>query len=664
MLDGIAHFVSIIRCLALRKLLLLFFICLWVSCENRQDHDLSQNDTRGDSVGVYLDKAKDKTLPLNLRKKAIDRVLVLVEKQPLDTMFPLILYQKSLIHFSAGEYDSLLNCHQRFIDLTPQHQNDSILAEQHYLMGYYFNEITHSDSKAVFYYTKSKEYFERIKDSQGIAKNLLTIGTIQKDKNDFFGSKETLVEALKFLNVRKDRNLMAYAYNVLATDHRKLLNLSDAITYYNRAIATTDSEKDKLLFKNNLAVTYMDDNSYDKAIATLSGIQEDSLWLDNQIEKARVLDNLAYARWLAGHAVSAEDFKVPLHLRKQNKDRRGQIASYTHLGEYYAQSKPPLGKRYFDSVIQLSKLSKIPRAEKDALKFLMRLEPDNVQFHDRYIALQDSLYAQELQVKTQFAKYKYDDRIKQESIQSLELENTQRAMEASRQRAYKIMYLGGVFFMISVLGFTFFIFVQRTKRLKQANKIARLEAIHDTEAELSRKIHDDHGAELNKAMLMVQNDVDKSVVLDSLEKLYHRSRDLAREINEVDTGPHFWEGLVAMLTFRTPNTVKLFLSGGKEIDWASVAGPTKTVLYKVLQELMINLARHSDANAVAITFQIHEKNLLVGYEDDGAGATQEALVMKNGLRNTEKRIQAIHGSIIFDTEKNGGFRAEIQIPIK
>mgnify|MGYP001188103041 CR=1 FL=1 len=109
-----------------------------------------------------------------------------------------------------------------------------------------------------------------------------------------------------------------------------------------------------------------------------------------------------------------------------------------------------------------------------------------------------------------------------------------------------------------ILVFLYFSFVQRTKNLRQAHKLSRLEAIYETESELSRKIHDEHGARLNQTMIMVQNDASKSHVLDSLELLYNHSRDLAREINDVDTGPNYWNGLLGMLTFRTPKSVKLF----------------------------------------------------------------------------------------------------------
>ena len=278
---------------------------------------------------------------------------------------------------------------------------------------------------------------------------------------------------------------------------------------------------------------------------------------------------------------------------------------------------------------------------------------------DRYVFLQDSLYEQELKVKTQFAKYKYDDKLKQESILRLEKDNAEKELEVSRQRNQKIIYLGGFLFAISVLGLSIYSFRQRTKRLRQKNKADKLIAAHETEAELSRRLHDGFGARLNQAMLMVQNDTGKSTLLDTLEGLYDQSRDFSREINEVDTGPNFKEEFFEMLRFRTPPIAKLFITGSKEINWENITPLTKTVLYKVLQELMINMGKHSKASMIAITFQKVGKILKVDYSDDGIGASIVALNAKNGLRNTEKRIQALGGTITFDSGKGDGFRANI-----
>ena len=349
-------------------------------------------------------------------------------------------------------------------------------------------------------------------------------------------------------------------------------------------------------------------------------------------------------------------------MRIQNNDERGLIASYTHLGEFYSKNNPKKAKSYFNEVITLSKTIKKPLAEKDALKFLMQLEPANVNLRDRYIFLQDSLYEQELNVKTQFAKYKYDDKEKQEENLRLEKENAEKALEINRQRTQKITSFFGLALLLSGLGFIIYYFKERTRRLVHENRTAKMEATLETEAEMSRRLHDDFGAGLNQAMLMVQGDTDKSKVFDRLDWLYNQSRNFSREINEVDTGPRFKEEFLGMLRHRTPESAKLLILGSKDVDWEGMAPLSKKVLCKVLQELMINMGRYSKATLVTIGFEEKGNMLKVAYTDNGVGASKEDLKTKNGLRNTEKRIQAIGGTITFDTGKDAGFKASIKMP--
>jgi len=245
----------------------------------------------------------------------------------------------------------------------------------------------------------------------------------------------------------------------------------------------------------------------------------------------------------------------------------------------------------------------------------------------------------------------------------LEKEKAEQALLASEERSKKsISYLGSLLLVLG-LSFAIYFFRQRTKRLKEENKTAKLVATLETEAEMSRRLHDDFGAGLNQTMLMLQGDGDKSKILDRLEGLYNQSRNFSREVNEVDTGTPFKEEFLEMLRYRTPSQANLIITGTKDIEWNGVPPLSKKVLYKVMQELMINMGKHSKASLITIVFKKSGSELLVKYNDNGVGASQKDINRKNGLRNTEKRIQAIGGSITFDSGKGEGFSAHVVIPI-
>lgn len=646
----------------MKRFLILAVIVLLCSCKFSGDTPISTRKIAKDSALFYFTHSLDGALSPIKKKQALNKALFLARNLKEDSLYTSFFYQKCHLIFSLGEYDSLLVLNKLLQEHALRTNDIPILARQHYLMGYYFDEVASMPDSAFNNYNSSKNYFLLMQDSSWVGRSLLNMGIIQKNQNDFFGSKETLTEAEKYLVLSESDGDIPSLYNALATNHRKLLNFEDAIAYYQEAMELVTSNEDKRILKNNLATTFIDSKQYDMAISLLNEIVGDSLLIQNPREYGRVLDNLAYAQWLSGTEWNEKHFLDALEIRREAKDRRGLIASYTHLGEFHSQTGPQMARAYFDSVIWFSKSLKMPRAETDVLGFLMKLEPNNVDFKDRYIFLQDSLYGQELKVKTQFAKYKYDNQVVQEKSLRLEKENAQKELEVTRQRTQKIISFFGLALLLLAISFIVYYFKQRTQGLAQENKTAKLEATWETEAEMSRRLHDDFGAGLHQAMLMVQGDTDKTKVLDRLDGLYNQSRNFSREINEVDTGRHFKEEFLEMLRYRTPDSAKLLISGNREVDWERMATLSKKVLYKVLQELMINMGRHSGATLVTIGFEERGNMLMVGYTDNGVGASEQDLKAKNGLRNTEKRIQAIGGTITFGSGKGEGFRVQLEIP--
>jgi signal transduction histidine kinase len=63
---------------------------------------------------------------------------------------------------------------------------------------------------------------------------------------------------------------------------------------------------------------------------------------------------------------------------------------------------------------------------------------------------------------------------------------------------------------------------------------------------------------------------------------------------------------------------------------------------------------------VVIGFDCDQKNLKIDYSDNGVGFS-EKLILKNGLKNAENRIQAVNGILTFDSQINKGFKAKIVV---
>lgn len=645
------------------KLVLLSLVFLGISCSEKSTQNNTEFKIANDSTLYYYKIGLGKSISIREQLKSINKAFQFVKKANKDSsLFSKVLYRKSYLHFNLQQYDSLLYFGNILIKDSIHSKNDYTLGAQFYLKAYYFHNIAQILDSAFVNYNLSKNCYQRVKDSSKVAKGLLNMGLIQKNQSDFFGSKETITEALQFINKKRDSGFLPSVYNTLATNHRKLLNYEDAIKYYLKTLEITSSNKDKLKCQNNLGTTYIDNRQFKTAISLFNTIIKDSLLIKTPKEYARVLDNLSYAKWLNGIVTSVEeDSQKALQIRVKYNDKRGQIASYTHLGEIYSKTNSKKAMSFFDSVICLSKTLKMARAEKDVLKHLIVLTPGNLKLRDRYEFLQDSLQTRKLKVKTQFAKYKYDDRLKQESILRLEKEKAEKDLALSKKSNENTIYLGGLLIIIIISGFGKYISNKQTAHLKQQSKLENLETIYRTEAKLSRRLHDDFGAKINHAMLLVQNKSNTSDLLDTLDQLYNQSRDFSRAINEVDTDEYYYKYLLSELRLHTSKDIKLYITGGNAIDWNLISPTKKTIIFKVLRELMINMKKYSHATVVTIKYIKTSNYIEINYSDNGVGASKEDMFTKNGLKNTEKRINAIKGKIKFDIEGKG-FKVFIQIP--
>jgi len=90
----------------------------------------------------------------------------------------------------------------------------------------------------------------------------------------------------------------------------------------------------------------------------------------------------------------------------------------------------------------------------------------------------------------------------------------------------------------------------------------------------------------------------------------------------------------------------------------------KLNLYRILQEACNNVIRHADARSVSLVMKMRNGGLQVELKDDGIGFdTSDIKAQKGiGLRNMETRARALHGSITYESNIDGGTIIQLHIP--
>jgi two-component system sensor histidine kinase DegS len=87
-------------------------------------------------------------------------------------------------------------------------------------------------------------------------------------------------------------------------------------------------------------------------------------------------------------------------------------------------------------------------------------------------------------------------------------------------------------------------------------------------------------------------------------------------------------------------------------------------IYRIVQEGLTNVAKHSGAISVKLAMIEKENYLLILIEDDGKGIIFEknAIIRGNGLKNMKQRALLLKGDLNIESEKGSGTIICVRIP--
>src|SRR5690606_17080602 len=88
---------------------------------------------------------------------------------------------------------------------------------------------------------------------------------------------------------------------------------------------------------------------------------------------------------------------------------------------------------------------------------------------------------------------------------------------------------------------------------------------------------------------------------------------------------------------------------------------TELMLFRIIQELINNVVKHSQATQSAITFAADGNYLHIEVSDNGKGFTAQR--EGQGLHSIKQRLQAVGGEIDVDSKENLGTRVHIRMLI-
>ena len=524
------------------------------------------------------------------------------------------------------------------------------------------NSTKQKFDSAFYFYNRSKILYETDHDSAATAYNLIQMAMIQQVSSDYSGSEKNLIEALHY--VARNSLYESAAYNLLGISSKELSNYDDALYYYDKVKSTTTDTLPKIIIENNKASVYIQKKEFNTSIKLLEAILNSKVLDTVAVTKSRVIDNLGYSYHKVN--LNQEGFRLmnqALDIRKKHHDSYGTIRSCLHLSEYFQKSNPQKAEEYALEAYQIAKRVRSFDERLESLSLLVanNFEKENNTYAVAYIRLNDSILKVRNNAKNQFVKIKYDSDQNRADNLKLTTQKAETLYQLERQKNGNLV----LYFLVLVL-VAISIFV--IQFLLNKNKKEKIRISYSTETRISKQLHDELANDVYHAMTFAETqdlttENNKEILLSNLDHIYSRTRNISKENGAIDTGAHFVPHLKEMMSNYSNYSVNVMVNGLDVLQNTALETNTKITVYRILQELLVNMKKHSQCSLVVISFKKINKKIQIEYTDNGIGAPIDKINLKNGLLNVENRIHVINGTLTFDTTNQKGFRVSITFPI-
>lgn len=244
------------------------------------------------------------------------------------------------------------------------------------------------------------------------------------------------------------------------------------------------------------------------------------------------------------------------------------------------------------------------------------------------------------------------------------------------EKLYYIVIIATFAFFLLTCFIVYISVVQNKKKIlyKQELVKAKLEIKEQTMRHIAYELHDNLGqiASLIKINLTTLQLDDRDATALKIEDTKELTRKLIADIKSLsvslnsDRVVHL--GLIKVLKEEVERLNKIG-SFSAYIDIEGEAfnpgNDTTIILYRMAQELINNIVKHSGAQRIRVLLRVSEKIFTLAISDDGMGFNPDEKLRSggSGLLNLQNRAKLINAHLSIQSSEGNGTQVQIQLPI-
>jgi two-component system, NarL family, sensor kinase len=486
---------------------------------------------------------------------------------------------------------------------------------------------------------------------------------------------------------------LSNAYMELALTFSKFYDYLKALLYINKAIAVLEKSKTKLsittcralIMKCNILLHLKQyDDIEEVANKTLKILNQKKIpefetqlnislsklyWNTNQPEKAATYLSDKHIQDKKISSSTLFDFYLTqLEQKLFIKDLNSSIKLVTKLNTLISKTSSLNKKQQFYKLssnywAKIKDFKKGYNAQREYLKIVE-------QINNR----QQTYIIYDLENKYQLTK-------KDEEIakQQLVLEQNKTAM-LKRKNEFRVALFGSLLLLIISLGLVLLyrqnqkIKNKQIESLKARKKLNKLEALIEGEEKERKRIAQDLHDGINGDLSVIKYKITSvnqdnfetkekeefeqavSMLDNAIEQVRHISHNLAppslQNFNLIEAIQQYCSKISGS------NTLKINFQNYGEL--LTLNKDTETAIYRIVQEGINNIVKHSKASEALVQINNHDNNLHITIEDNGIGFNINNKYEGLGLKNIRSRIELLKGELSIDSTNTG---TSIQINI-
>jgi len=513
--------------------------------------------------------------------------------------------------------------------------------------------------KAIDHYIRSAEIFEEIGNTIGLGNTYNNIALILHEDNQDEKSLRYHRQALQIRKKIDHKYGIAASYSNIAQlfIYTEMEDLDSAEYYLNRSIVLKEELNDSYGLArayHSLADVWLYRNDYDKAL---------------------------------------ENFQKTLRIQLEIGNSEGYASTYYNISDVYKQ----LGD--FDTkLLYLDSAQAVAEEQNDRAllwkvymgkaKTLARMgrHQEATPYWFSYTSMKDSLLNAERSAQVAELETRYHTAEQEKEIADKKADLAEAKLKLENRNKWIFGLLGGLASFL-LLGFALFqVYRRRTQAEKDAAIIAErerglkamIEATEEERKRIAKDLHDGIVQSLTGLSLRLQKGFSFLKTLSESDKQeFDGSRKMLDEsIAELRTISHqmmprvlsemgLLPALEDMLGKSLGNTDIEFEFEHHKVEGERFAENVEVSLYRICQELVNNIIKHSEAKAVSVQLLKTKTHLVLVVEDNGKGFNFDETANQNGigLMNISSRAKAINGEVNYQPSPEQGTVATIRIPL-